>query len=132
MNQYKHKLLSDLFAFLNSLLNNVQNLKCLILICKKILKSILKPCPLSRLNSPRKIKLVVCKEKCELKKSSLVLELLDSTGHCVIFCDASRIGLECILMQDRRIYNGIPSMSTWEKLSTHDLELTVIYFAFKI
>ena len=50
-------------------------------------------------------------EKCEdsfqeLKKrltTSPVLALPNSTRHFVIFCDASKMGLGCVLMQDRRV-----------------------------
>ena len=50
-------------------------------------------------------------EKCEnsfqeLKRrltTSLVLALPDSTGQFVIFCDASKMGLSCVLMQDRMV-----------------------------
>ena len=56
-------------------------------------------------------KLLCGQKKCEnsfqeLKKkltTSPVLALPDPTGHFVIFCDASKMGLGCVLMQDRRV-----------------------------
>jgi len=51
------------------------------------------------------------KDKCEdsfqeLNKkftTSPMLALLDHNGHSVISCDASKMGKECVLMQDRRV-----------------------------
>ena len=56
-------------------------------------------------------KLLCGQKKCEnsfqeLKKkltTSPVLALPDPTGHFVIFCDASKMGLGCVLMRDRRV-----------------------------
>ena len=42
----------------------------------------------------------------ELKKrltTSPVLALPDPNGHFVVFCDASKMGLGCVLMQDRNV-----------------------------
>jgi len=73
----------------------------------------------------------------ELKKRltiSLVLALPDPTRHFVIFRDASKMGLGCVLMQDRKVVAyASRQLRTHEKnYQTHDLELVVIVFALKI
>jgi len=96
--------------------------------------------PLTQLT--KKGEAFVWTEKCEnnfqeLKKrltTSLVLALPDPTGHFVIFCDASKMGLGCVLMQDIRVVAcASRQLRTHEKNHpTHDLELVVIVFALKI
>jgi len=96
--------------------------------------------PLTQLS--KKGQAFVWTEKCEnsfqeLKKrltTSPVLALLDPTGHFVIFCDASKMGLGCVLMQDRRIvaYSSRQLRTHEKNYPTHDLELVVIVFALKI
>ena len=81
-------------------------------------------------------------EKCEnsfqeLKKRltiSPVLALPDPTGHFVIFCDASKMGLGCVLMQDRKVvaYSSRQLRKHDKNYLTHDLELAAIVFALKI
>jgi len=73
----------------------------------------------------------------ELKKrltTSPVLALPDPNGHFVIFCDASKMGLGCVLMQDRNVVAyASRQLRTHEKnYPTHDLELAAIVFALKI
>jgi len=96
--------------------------------------------PLTQLT--KKGQAFVWTEKCEnsfqeLKKrltTSPVLALPDPTRYFVIFYDASKIGLGCVLMQDRRVVAyASRQLRTHEKnYSTHDLELAVIVFALKI
>jgi len=69
----------------------------------------------------------------ELKKrltTSPVLALSDPTGHFVIFYDASKMGLGCVLMQDRRVVAyASRQLRTHEKnYPTHDLELAAIVY----
>nr|KYP33066.1 Retrovirus-related Pol polyprotein from transposon 17.6 [Cajanus cajan] len=81
-------------------------------------------------------------EKCEnsfqeLKKrltTALVLALPNPNGKFVIFCDASKMGLGCVLMQDRRVvaYATRQLRAHEKNYSTHDLELAAIAFALKI
>ena len=61
---------------------------------------------------------------------SLILALPDPTRHFVIFCDASKMGLRCVLMQDRRVVAyGSRQLRTHEKnYPTHDLELVATFF----
>ena len=81
-------------------------------------------------------------EKCEdsfqeLKKrltTSPVLALPDPTRHFVIFYDASKMGLGCVLMQDIRVvaYASRQLRTHKKNYPTHDLELATIIFALKI
>ena len=81
-------------------------------------------------------------EKCEnsfqeLKKrltTSPVLALLDPTRHFVIFCDTSKMGLGCVLIQDRKVvaYSSRQLITHEKNYPTHDLELSAIVFALKI
>ena len=52
----------------------------------------------------------------------------------VVYCNASRLGLGCILMQlDNVIAYASRQLKTHEKnYPTHDLKLTVVVFALKI
>jgi len=96
--------------------------------------------PLTQLT--KKGQAFVWTEKCEnsfqeLKKrltTSPVLALPDPTGHFVIFCDASKMGLGCVLMQDRRVvaYSSRQLRTHEKNYPTHDLELAAIVFALKI
>jgi len=66
--------------------------------------------------------------------TSPVLALPNPNGHFVVFCDASKMGLGCVLMQDRNVVTyAYRQLRTHEKnYPTHDLELAVIVFALKI
>ena len=58
---------------------------------------------------------------------------LDTKRDSEIYCDASRQGLECILMQDRHVvaYASRQLHPHEENYPTHDLELVVIVHALK-
>jgi len=81
-------------------------------------------------------------EKCEnsfqeLKKklpTSPILALPDPNGHFVVFCDASKMGLGCVLMQDRNVVAyASRQLRTHEKnYPTLFLILVAIVFALKI
>jgi len=96
--------------------------------------------PLTQLT--KKGEAFVWTEKCEssfqeLKKrltTSPILALPDPTRHFVIFCNASKMVLGCVLMKDRRVVTyASRQLRTREKnYPTHDLELDVIVFALKI
>jgi hypothetical protein len=73
----------------------------------------------------------------ELKKrltSALVLILPDITKTFDIYCDASRQGLGCVLMQDGKVvsYASRQLRKHEENYPTHDLELAVVMHALKI
>jgi hypothetical protein len=73
----------------------------------------------------------------ELKKrltSSSVLVLLDLTKKFDIYCDASRQGLGCVLMQEGQVvcYASRQLRKHEENYPTHDLELAVMVHALKI
>jgi hypothetical protein len=73
----------------------------------------------------------------ELKKqltSAPVLILPDITKMFIIYCDASRQGLRCVLMQDGKVVSY--ASRQWKKYEenypTHDLELAAVVHALKI
>ncbi|KAH0715068.1 hypothetical protein KY284_007973 [Solanum tuberosum] len=73
----------------------------------------------------------------ELKKwltTASVLTLPEGTQGFVVYCDASRVGLGCVLMQnDKVIAYASRQLKVHEKnYPTHDLELAVVVFALKI
>jgi hypothetical protein len=73
----------------------------------------------------------------ELRKrliSAPVLVLLDLTKKFDIYCDASRRGLGCVLMQAGQVvcYASRPLRKHEENYPTHDLELATVVHALKI
>ncbi|KAH0632967.1 hypothetical protein KY284_035753 [Solanum tuberosum] len=73
----------------------------------------------------------------ELKKrltTTLVLTLPEGTQGFVVYCDASRVGLGCVLMQNgKAIAYASRQLRVHEKnYTTHDLEFVVVVFALKI
>ena len=62
------------------------------------------------------------------------MTLLEGTQGFVVYCDASRIGLGCVFMQnDKVIAYASRQLKVHEKnYPTHDLELAVVVFALKI
>jgi hypothetical protein len=73
----------------------------------------------------------------ELKKqltSAPVLILPDITKMFIIYCDASRQGLRCVLMQDGKVvsYASCQWKKYEENYPTHDLELAAVVHALKI
>ena len=73
----------------------------------------------------------------ELKKiltTTSVLTLLESTKDFVLYCDASRVGLGCMLMQNGKLiaYTSRQLKVHGKNYPTHDLELTVVVFALMI
>jgi hypothetical protein len=73
----------------------------------------------------------------ELKKrltTALVLTLLDLSKKFSIYCDASRSGLGCVLMQEVRVVAYASRQLRKHELNypTHDLELATVVHALKI
>ncbi|KAH0679995.1 hypothetical protein KY290_022105 [Solanum tuberosum] len=73
----------------------------------------------------------------ELKKrltNALVLTLPEGTQGFVVYCDASRVGLGCVLMQNGKVIAyASRQLKVHEKnYPTHDLELAAVVFALKI
>jgi ribonuclease HI len=66
--------------------------------------------------------------------SALVLILPDLTKSFSIYCDASRQGLGCVLMQEGRVVAYASKQLRKHELnySTHDLELAAMIHALKI
>ena len=96
--------------------------------------------PLTRLT--RKQEKFVWSEACEqsfqkLKEcltSAPVLSLPEETRLFTVYCDASRVGLGCVLMQNGRViaYASRQLRKHEENYSTPDLELAAMVFALKI
>ena len=96
--------------------------------------------PLTRLTK-KDVKFVWC-EKCEvsfleLKKrltSAPVLTIPVSGGKLIVYTDASRIGLGCVLMQLGKVvaYASRQLRPHEVKYPVHDLELAAVVFALKV
>src|SRR4051812_9421744 len=58
----------------------------------------------------------------------------DTKKDFVIYCDASRQGLGCVLMQERRViaYGSRQLRSHEDKYPTHDLKLAAVIYALKL
>ena len=63
-----------------------------------------------------------------------VLTLPDGSNDFIVYCDASSLGLGCVLMQrDKVIACASRQLKIHEKnYTTHDLELGAVVFALKI
>ena len=73
----------------------------------------------------------------ELKKrltTASVLILPDLSKNFSIYCDASRLGLGCVLMQEERVVAYASRQLRKHELNypTHDLELAAMVHALKI
>ncbi|GMH05046.1 hypothetical protein Nepgr_006886 [Nepenthes gracilis] len=79
-----------------------------------------------------------CEESFQTLKDRLtsapVLTIPNESGELIVYCDASKIGLGCVLMQHGRIIAyGSRQLKDHEKnYPTHDLELAAVVFALKI
>ena len=65
--------------------------------------------------------------------SAPVLTMADLTTGFDVFCDASKIGLGCILMQDGKVVEYLSRQLKPHEVNypTHDLELAVVALALK-
>ncbi|GMH11794.1 hypothetical protein Nepgr_013635 [Nepenthes gracilis] len=66
--------------------------------------------------------------------SAPILTISDCSGDFEVYCDASKFGLSCVLMQKGKfVAYGSRQLKTHEKnYPTHDLELAAVIFALKI
>ena len=66
--------------------------------------------------------------------SAPVLAQPDITRQLDVYCDASGMGLSCVLMQDCRViaYASRALRRHEENYATHDLELTAVVHALEI
>ena len=66
--------------------------------------------------------------------TTLVLTIPSNLGGFVVYCDASRKGLGCVLMQHGKViaYVSCQLKSYEQNYPTHDLELATVVFALKI
>ena len=77
------------------------------------------------------------KEFQELNRSlttTLILIVPDRGQGYMVYCDASRAGLGCVLMQSGRVvaYGSCKLKNHKQNYSTHDIELAAVVFALKI
>ena len=101
----------------------------------------------SKISSPmteltRKNHKFIWSEKCEnsfqeLKRrliSAPVLSLPSKEGKFVVYCDASRLSLGCVLMQNEKViaYASRELKEYEQRYPTHDLELAAVVFALKV
>src|SRR5262249_27011437 len=70
----------------------------------------------------------------EYLTSAPILVLPSRTDGYTVYCDASRVGLRCVLMQYGRViaYGSRQLMNHEKNYPIHDLELAVVIFALKI
>src|SRR3954470_21676375 len=79
-----------------------------------------------------------CQESFQALKDKLtsppMLALADTQKDFVIYCDTSRQGLGCVLMQERKViaYGSRQLRTHEEKYPTHDLELAAVIYALKL
>jgi ribonuclease HI len=79
-----------------------------------------------------------CQESFQALKDKLtsppVLAPPDTQKDFVIYCDASRQGLGCVLMQERKViaYGSRQLRTHEDKYPTHDLELAAVIYALKL
>src|SRR3989337_2454421 len=79
-----------------------------------------------------------CQESCQTLKDKLtsapVLAPPDSRKDFMIYCDASRQGLGCVLMQERKViaYGSHQLRPHEDKYPMHDLELAIVIYALKL
>ena len=66
--------------------------------------------------------------------TSLVLALPTNQGGMAVYCDASRVGLGCVLMQNGKVIAYASRQLRRHELNypTHDLEMAAVIFALKI
>ena len=98
------------------------------------------PAPLTRLTQ-KNVKFVWtdrCEEHFQLLKDLLttapVLTLPSGDEGFTVYCDASQVGLGCVLMQNRRVvaYASRQLKKNEQNYPNHDLEMEVVVFALKI
>ena len=66
--------------------------------------------------------------------SALVLTLPEGTKVFTVYCDASRVGLECVLMQHGKVivYASRQLKSHERNYPTHNIELVSAVFSMKV
>ena len=64
--------------------------------------------------------------------SAPVLTLPEGTKGFVMYCDASRMGLGCVLLKHGKVFASRTLKVNERNYTTHDLELAAVVFAFKI
>ena len=79
-----------------------------------------------------------CKEAFQELKRRLttahILIVLDKGQGYIVYCDASRAGLGCVLMQSRRVvaYGSRQLKNHEQNYPTHDMDLAAVVFVLKM
>ena len=79
-----------------------------------------------------------CEKSFQLLKdrltSALVLTLPEGTKGFVVYCEAPRVGFECVLMQHGKVIAyASRNQNVHERIyPTHDLELAAVVFALNV
>ena len=62
-----------------------------------------------------------------------ILIILERGQRCIVYCDASKDGLGCVLMQSGRVvaYGSRQLKNHEQSYPTHDMELATIVFSLK-
>ena len=70
----------------------------------------------------------------DLLTSAPVLTLPSEDEGYTVYCDASRVGLGCVLMQNGKVvtYASCQLKKHEQNCPTHDLEMAAVVFALKI
>ena len=70
----------------------------------------------------------------DLLTSAPVLTLSSGDEGYTVYCDASRVGLGCVLMQNGKViaYSSCQLKKHKQNYPTHDLEMAAVVFALKI
>ena len=70
----------------------------------------------------------------DLLASAPVLILPSRNERCTVYCDASRVGLGCVLMQNERVvtYDSRQLKKHEQNYPTHNLQMADVVFVLKI
>ena len=70
----------------------------------------------------------------KLLTSAPVLTLLSGDEGYTVYCDASRVGLECVLIRNGKVivYASCQLKKHGQNYPTHELEMVAVVFALKI
>ena len=98
--------------------------------------SIASPLKLLTQNSKKFEWLEACEKRFQLLKDRLisapVLTLSEGTKGFVMYCDASRMGLGCVLLKHGKVFASRTLKVNERNYTTHDLELAIVVFVLKI